>query len=373
MKKTLSLLLVAVLLACAALSLGVFAEDEGRDISVTLDGEAIDFDVPPVLVDGRTMVPMRAIFEALGALVSWDDESQTASAVKVDITVKITIDKKILDKNDEEIELDVPAMLVDDRTLVPLRAVSESFEVNVSWDDATSTVSLTSKTEVKVEKPSAKLALTEENFVAGPGYNIVTKDNAITAENTPVTVKAADDGLSVMHGGYYNSGLIWGGVATKEKLTVDGLSVTIRFDEVPEVTAEDDCWISIDFLAKPELFRTSAVKDNPGFMNLIRFGRPGWEIYEGITAFSGVHTKNDEPMFAVKTGDVITISAKLVDGKYQFTFTNGDKSYSWTNENADFAKIFEDGKAHVVVSASLKGSEKDAFKYTITEIAYPEA
>ena len=79
---------------------------------------------------------MRAIFEALGAEVEWENETQTATATKDGITVSVTIDSDRMLKNGEEIELDVPARLVEDsRTLVPLRAISEAFGCQVEWDE----------------------------------------------------------------------------------------------------------------------------------------------------------------------------------------------------------------------------------------------
>lgn len=99
MKKITRIVLAALLVACTVFTFAAFAEDEGRVITVTLDGNPIAFDVPPQLIEGRTMVPLRMIFEALGAEVSWDDATQTASGVKGDTTVKITINEKVLYKN----------------------------------------------------------------------------------------------------------------------------------------------------------------------------------------------------------------------------------------------------------------------------------
>ena len=138
-KRILSLCLVVIL---AMASLAVVA-DEGRLITVFVDGQKINFDVNPVLDNGRTLVPMRFIFEALGATVGWDDATQTATAVKGDITISITINKPELVKNGRVIVLDVPAKLVNDRTLVPVRAVSEGMDAKVEWIDATSQVIIT--------------------------------------------------------------------------------------------------------------------------------------------------------------------------------------------------------------------------------------
>ena len=225
MKKITSVVLAALLIACTVFTFAAFAEDEGRVITVTLDGNPITFDVPPQLIEGRTMVPLRMIFEALGAEVSWDDATQTASGVKGDTTVKITINEKVLYKNGQAITLDVPAQLINDRTLVPVRAISESFDVLVDWDDATSTVILAT---VKAEEKK-HVTLNKDAFVAGNGYNIINADKEKVSENSPVTVTDVEGGVQVSHGGYYQDGKNWGGVALKDAYKLDGLSITVKF------------------------------------------------------------------------------------------------------------------------------------------------
>ncbi len=112
----------------------------GNDVKVVLNGNAVAFDQPPIIESGRTLVPIRAIFEALGATVSWDQATQTATAVGRDITIKITIGSGVMYKNDTQVGLDVPARIVGNRTLVPVRAISESFGSQVDWDNDTRTV-----------------------------------------------------------------------------------------------------------------------------------------------------------------------------------------------------------------------------------------
>ena len=122
----------------------VVAQEE--PISVILDGKTLSFDVPPMLVNDRTMVPMRAIFTALGAEVDWDEESQTAISVRDGVTIRIQIGSAQMEADGVAVPLDAPAMLVNDRTLVPLRAVSEAFGVTVDWQGDTNTVLLNSPT-----------------------------------------------------------------------------------------------------------------------------------------------------------------------------------------------------------------------------------
>ena len=160
-KKFIKLLCPLMILILSA-SLVTFPVTAEENIKVVLNGEEIAFDVPPQLIDDRTMVPMRAIFEALGADVYWDVigieyfSVQMITAAKNEIKILMAIDEPgmykfvgygvdefaaFLDES-EDIELDVPPQLVDGRTLVPVRAISEAFGIDVDWDDDTSTVIL---------------------------------------------------------------------------------------------------------------------------------------------------------------------------------------------------------------------------------------
>jgi len=136
--KKLLVLALAVIMITAA-SVPVFASG----ISVLIDGTPVNFDQQPVIENGRTLVPLRAMFEALGATVDWNQSTQTVTSVKDDITVSLTIGSNILTKNGAGITLDVPAKIVGGRTLVPARAVAESFGAEVGWVQSTQTVVIT--------------------------------------------------------------------------------------------------------------------------------------------------------------------------------------------------------------------------------------
>lgn len=113
-----------------------------KDISVYVNDKKLSFDQPPILQDGRTLVPLRAIFEALGALVEWEPSTQTITAEKDDVVITLRIGSNEMDRNSDKITLDVPPMIINDRTLVPVRAISEAFNCTVAWDEDTRTVNV---------------------------------------------------------------------------------------------------------------------------------------------------------------------------------------------------------------------------------------
>lgn len=115
-----------------------------QSVNVFLDGRELTFDVPPTIIDNRTMVPMRVIFEALGADVHWDGTTQTITAVTADLIIVTTIGNAFIYVNGMRIGMDVPSVIVDGRTLVPARFVSEAFGAVVEWNAGTRIVFITS-------------------------------------------------------------------------------------------------------------------------------------------------------------------------------------------------------------------------------------
>jgi len=113
-------------------------------VIVQLNGRFIASDVPPQVINGRTMLPLRAIFEAMGASVQWNGATQTVTATKGDTVVVMTIGNTSPTVNGKVVSIDQPACIVRGRTLAPLRFVAEAFGGNVEWNGATRIAKITS-------------------------------------------------------------------------------------------------------------------------------------------------------------------------------------------------------------------------------------
>ena len=141
--KKIILILISVIIILS--SIGVSAAES---VTVTLNGNPIEFDVPAQIINDRTMVPMRKIFESLGATVDWVEQQQGIIATKDSKIIVMKIGSPVMLVSDmasgsqEKITLDVPPMIVGGRTLVPVRAISESLGVSVDWVEETQTVVL---------------------------------------------------------------------------------------------------------------------------------------------------------------------------------------------------------------------------------------
>ena len=165
MKKIISIILAltAVMSGCTTL-----AEEK---IKVTLDGQAMDFDVAPIIQNDRVLVPMRAIFEELHCSVDYTDIDgrQIITAKNDGNTISLEIGSNEMTVNDEKVSLDTAPVIIDDRTLVPLRAVSEALDCNVDWNGDTKTVTIAPHkyNEYYTQKLMENLPK-DENYVISP-------------------------------------------------------------------------------------------------------------------------------------------------------------------------------------------------------------
>lgn len=130
-------------------STAAFAAD--NEITVTVDGNVLSTPIPAQIVNGRTMLPMRSIFEKLGADVSWAGADQLIFATKGNkfITLKIGVSKMSVQSTEsadnQVTELDAAPFIDSDYTLVPVRAIAESLDADVQWNEETRTVAIATK------------------------------------------------------------------------------------------------------------------------------------------------------------------------------------------------------------------------------------
>lgn len=122
------------------------------EVSLYIDD--VKQEVNGIVIDGRTLVPLRVIFEALGVSVEWDSKTKTVTSQKNDINLVLTIDNKTAEKNGQTIELDVPPQIVNGSTMVPVRLVSETFGADVKWDSSKNRVDVYSS-NIAVEENKA--------------------------------------------------------------------------------------------------------------------------------------------------------------------------------------------------------------------------
>ena len=152
------MLIWSSLVLLLALILGVpsrnAAAEEPLPITVLVNTQPLILDVPPLIEEGRTLIPVRAIAESLGASVGWDATTRQVDIALNEDELTLIIDKTTAQVNGENRLLDVPARIVDNRTLVPARFISESFHAEVGWDAASRTVTIITYEDADPHSPA---------------------------------------------------------------------------------------------------------------------------------------------------------------------------------------------------------------------------
>ncbi len=131
-----------------------FEDEKTEPVLVRLDGELLGFLTPGEISNDRTMVPMRFFFEKLGAYVEWHAEQRQVSVWQGEKNIVFQIDSDTALVDGEEVTLDAPAYLKDDKTMIPLRFLSESLGYQVQWDAQKRLASIVSKID-KTQTPLA--------------------------------------------------------------------------------------------------------------------------------------------------------------------------------------------------------------------------
>lgn len=155
MKKIMSIILISIFLFSSAFAV------ENSEITVVVNGEKLDFDVPPTTLNGRLVLPVRAIFESLGLSVGWDASSRTVIGKNDSTVITLQLDNVNASVNGIRSVLDVPAKNIDGRIVVPARFVGESLGASVVWEGSTRRVIISK--DVALPETDASDGTTENN------------------------------------------------------------------------------------------------------------------------------------------------------------------------------------------------------------------
>lgn len=182
--------LLVLLFGCT----GAFG-DTSTDVKLKINGTLVSSDVAPLIKNEYTLVPARAVFEALGGTVEWDADNYIVTVTYGNTKVVLTIGSKTAKVNGSDKTMQVPAEIIEDRTMIPVRFVGESLGFTIGWDDATRTVS--------VDSPSAGGSPVEEApVIYGNISGITLAKGSSKTSNTIITITATQP---IASGGSYST------------------------------------------------------------------------------------------------------------------------------------------------------------------------
>jgi len=188
MKKFISIILIL------ALSIIVIPTYAATEIKVCVNGEYVSFDVPPQIINDRTMVPIRAIIEKFGGSARWIEQEKKAVLELGDDKLALVVNSKTAFLNNKSMSLDVEPQIRDGRILIPARYVAESFGFDVAWDN-----------NKKIVYINGETYSSSSNSYSVPEY--ITETNNITT--SPIvseqTTNIQDNSTSISSSSYTNS------------------------------------------------------------------------------------------------------------------------------------------------------------------------
>ncbi len=166
MKKISSIILILIMLFyctnVSALTLsfeGQTVEYKGREVRLVVNGQEVQGDMPAIILNSRTLVPARLVFEKLGAEVVWNEEERRVSVSSDTTTVVMNVSSDKAYVNGVEVTLDSPARLINNRLMIPVRFPAEALGAEVLWEDKASTVRINLKEEEPEEGASELITI----------------------------------------------------------------------------------------------------------------------------------------------------------------------------------------------------------------------
>jgi len=322
----------------------------GDKITVVVDGGEVAFDAEPFIEDGRTLVPVRAIFEAMDAEVVWDATDRTVYSRREYKYISLTIDSKTMTKRvgngkNEKITLDVPAKIHKDRTYVPVRAIAESFNADVQWEAETRTVYVKTN-DAKIEYAARQLVAQNYNFMPNSVYFNVSEHSKpydISISNGKVFYSLARSTSVFVYDGvtsteYDLGGIIYNMLASGNKLYYIDSSQCVCVLDISTGIAKEL------FKLPLKIKRESLIE--PGDVTA------AMKLYNGILSVTIEQEVNDRKVYYTYNIDVKNGKVGMKVGA--FPYTSGREYY--TN------KLYADDGKTILASGTVHFCAKDANK-----------
>ena len=230
------LAVVACLSILATLSPSFVLADT-RPITIELDRREIRGDVAPQIIGGRTMVPMRLIFEALGAEITWDQATQTVVGRRGTTSISLTIGNRTATVGGRAVMLDQPAQIINGRTMVPVRFIAESLGAEVWWNEAQRTVKIITPQPI-VRVTGLSVASTGVALIVGTEARVEATVEPAHATNPSIIWTSANPGIASVDQQGLIRGLARGATVVTLRTTDGGQMATIIVivDPLPRLT-----------------------------------------------------------------------------------------------------------------------------------------
>ena len=330
---------------------------KSNDITVTYDGENISFDVQPEIVDDRVMVPMRTIFETFGAKVKWDSDTQTITAKKKSKTIQMTIGSSDMIKNNETYSFDVSPIIEDGRTLVPIRAISDMLGLDVEWNEKNNTVTITTPQDDEDESWKNNTGTVDLDNVEVTGDGISVSDNIITIS------KGGDFEVT----GTLDDGQIVIDTEEKVKLRLSGMSLTNKNGSAVYVKNAEKAYITLtdnteNTLTDGENY-TSGDENEKGCIT----SRDNLEIKgSGLLTVNGNYNHGIFSSNSIEIGNGnITVNAKNdgIHANDTLAISGGTVNVTAEGDGLQAEEILDisDGEVNVTTTGEVKASTSNDF------------
>lgn len=282
---------------------GKTVEYREKEVKVLVDGEELqNLDMPAVIIDDRTLVPLRAIFEKMGAKVTWDAELQMITAETEDKTIVMFINNKAGVVNGNAFNMDVAPKIINDRTMVPVRAIAEAVGASVLWDDASRTVRI-------------------ETYVIGGGDGNTENNNGNNSENTSIP---EPDPQKVTDLSHVDASEIDSSASGNTKNEVSVTSVNINGNDSYTIKTSGKIW---QYKYATVLGTKVAV-----------------DIYGGSLAVSSTNMEvNDEPVEKIRVAQYAVEPYKIVRVVFDLTGTAGDYTVTKSSDGTSITVNFGNG------------------------------